>query len=83
MRLVSIAGKTISMVPGSPLYGLFGNLRMRLMSYRRKKTRCPAEKPSCSSCVRLNQSCLYTSIRRGSRGGQSVSIGGSSSWINY
>lgn len=43
-----------------------------LMSYRRKKTRCPAEKPSCSSCVRLNQPCLYTSISRSSRGGPSV-----------
>ncbi|KAJ5295471.1 transcriptional regulator family: Fungal Specific TF [Penicillium antarcticum] len=42
-----------------------------LMSYRRKKTRCPAEKPSCSSCVRLNQPCLYTSISRSSRGGPS------------
>ncbi|CAG8138286.1 unnamed protein product [Penicillium salamii] len=41
------------------------------LNCRRKKTRCPAEKPSCSSCVRLNQPCLYTSIPRGSRGGQS------------
>ncbi|CAG7997731.1 unnamed protein product [Penicillium nalgiovense] len=41
------------------------------LNCRRKKTRCPAEKPSCSSCVRLNQPCLYTTIPRGSRGGQS------------
>ncbi|KAJ5618181.1 transcriptional regulator family: Fungal Specific TF [Penicillium hordei] len=41
------------------------------LNCRRKKTRCPAEKPSCSSCVRLNQACLYTTIPRGSRGGQS------------
>ncbi|KAJ5084915.1 transcriptional regulator family: Fungal Specific TF [Penicillium alfredii] len=41
------------------------------LNCRRKKTRCPAEKPACSSCVRLNQPCLYTSVPRGSRGGQS------------
>ncbi|KAJ6062232.1 uncharacterized protein N7446_006352 [Penicillium canescens] len=41
------------------------------LNCRRKKTRCPAEKPSCSSCVRLNQPCLYTSISRSSRGGPS------------
>lgn len=39
---------------------------------RRKKTRCPAEKPACSSCVRLNQPCLYTPVPRGSRSGPSV-----------
>ncbi|KAI9367762.1 hypothetical protein BJX61DRAFT_526975 [Aspergillus egyptiacus] len=26
---------------------------------RRKKTRCPGEKPACSGCVRLNQQCSY------------------------
>ncbi|KAL4945532.1 hypothetical protein BDV06DRAFT_26505 [Aspergillus oleicola] len=26
---------------------------------RRKKTRCPGEKPACSCCVRLNQQCSY------------------------
>ncbi|KAB8211813.1 hypothetical protein BDV34DRAFT_184326 [Aspergillus parasiticus] len=41
------------------------------LNCRRKKTRCPAERPSCSNCVRLNQPCLYTSARRASRGGQS------------
>ncbi|KAJ5895010.1 hypothetical protein N7495_006701 [Penicillium taxi] len=42
------------------------------LNCRRKKTRCPAEKPACSSCVRLNQACSYTAIQRGSRGGPSA-----------
>ncbi|KAK5788957.1 hypothetical protein VI817_009915 [Penicillium citrinum] len=42
------------------------------MPHRRKKTRCPAEKPACSSCVRLNQPCLYTTVPRGSRSGPSA-----------
>ncbi|KAJ5129049.1 hypothetical protein N7448_002762 [Penicillium atrosanguineum] len=42
------------------------------LNCRRKKTRCPAEKPACSSCLRLNQSCLYTSVPRGSRSGPSA-----------
>lgn len=28
---------------------------------RRKKTRCPGEKPKCSNCTRLNQHCQYPS----------------------
>lgn len=27
--------------------------------YRRKKTRCPGERPSCSTCTRLYQVCNY------------------------
>lgn len=27
---------------------------------RRKKTRCPGEKPECSNCTRLSQSCQYS-----------------------
>lgn len=27
---------------------------------RRKKTRCPGEKPICSFCERLHQKCVYT-----------------------
>ncbi|KAL4881651.1 hypothetical protein BJY04DRAFT_207430 [Aspergillus karnatakaensis] len=30
-----------------------------LTDYRRKKTRCPGEKPACSCCVRLGQQCSY------------------------
>ncbi|KAE8148739.1 hypothetical protein BDV25DRAFT_157694 [Aspergillus avenaceus] len=41
------------------------------LNCRRKKTRCPAERPSCSNCLRLNQPCLYSPARRTSRGGQS------------
>ncbi|PLB40366.1 putative C6 transcription factor [Aspergillus candidus] len=41
------------------------------LNCRRKKIRCPAEKPACSSCLRLGQACLYTPVRRTSRGGQS------------
>jgi hypothetical protein len=29
---------------------------------RRKKTRCPGEKPACSCCVRLNQQCSYAAV---------------------
>ncbi|KAJ5092975.1 hypothetical protein N7456_008836 [Penicillium angulare] len=42
------------------------------LNCRRKKTRCPAEKPACSSCVRLNQPCLYTPTPKGSRSGPSA-----------
>ena len=34
---------------------------------RRKKTRCPAERPVCSNCARLNQACLYSFGRRASQ----------------
>ncbi|PLB53075.1 hypothetical protein P170DRAFT_122974 [Aspergillus steynii IBT 23096] len=27
---------------------------------RRKKTKCPGEKPACSFCRRLNQRCTYS-----------------------
>ncbi|KAH7020592.1 putative C6 transcription factor [Ilyonectria destructans] len=30
---------------------------------RRKKTRCPGERPACSSCVRLSKTCKYPDIR--------------------
>ncbi|KAL3291128.1 C6 transcription factor [Colletotrichum asianum] len=33
------------------------------LTCRRKKTRCPGEKPACSSCVRLQQSCSYPAMR--------------------
>ncbi|KAL2822902.1 hypothetical protein BJX63DRAFT_438879 [Aspergillus granulosus] len=33
--------------------------RQACRNCRKKKTRCPSEKPACSSCVRLNQSCVY------------------------
>ncbi|KAH8424465.1 putative C6 transcription factor [Aspergillus melleus] len=53
-----------------PREGSRGRLRTHeaCLNCRRKKSRCPAEKPSCSSCVRLNQPCLYASARRASRG---------------
>jgi hypothetical protein len=42
---------------------------------RRKKSRCPGEKPACSSCVRLNQSCSYPpAIRSSHQSGRSVSL---------
>lgn len=28
--------------------------------FRRKKTKCPGEKPICSFCERLRQKCVYT-----------------------
>ncbi|KAJ2905669.1 L-pipecolate oxidase [Zalerion maritima] len=40
------------------------------LTCRRKKTRCPGEKPTCSSCVRLQQSCSYPAMRP-SQGGRS------------
>ncbi|CAM1502548.1 Fc.00g045320.m01.CDS01 [Cosmosporella sp. VM-42] len=33
-------------------------------SCRRKKTKCPAEKPVCSFCHRLNQTCVYLPRRQ-------------------
>ncbi|OBR07977.1 Fungal specific transcription factor [Colletotrichum higginsianum IMI 349063] len=33
------------------------------LTCRRKKTRCPGEKPACSSCLRLSQSCSYPAVR--------------------
>lgn len=66
MRLVLTAG-------WSPLFRLcFSGANLLLFS--RKKTRCPAEKPACSSCVRLNQPCYYTPTVRAGRGGQSVNL---------
>lgn len=42
------------------------------LNCRRKKSRCPGEKPACSCCVRLNQSCFYPPVSKpGSIGGQS------------
>ncbi|ODA79295.1 hypothetical protein RJ55_04888 [Drechmeria coniospora] len=38
---------------------------------RRKKTRCPGEKPACSSCSRLGQACSYPAMRRPSHGERS------------
>ncbi|KAJ5634307.1 hypothetical protein N7528_002149 [Penicillium herquei] len=59
-----------------PRDGNRGRLRSHeaCLNCRRKKTRCPAEKPACSSCVRLNQPCLYTTTSKGSRSGPSVRI---------
>lgn len=31
------------------------------MACRRKKVKCPSERPSCGYCVRLGQECLYAS----------------------
>ncbi|KNG88525.1 putative C6 transcription factor [Aspergillus nomiae NRRL 13137] len=33
--------------------------RHACLNCRKKKTRCPGEKPACSTCVRLKQSCTY------------------------
>ncbi|UZP38774.1 hypothetical protein NXS19_006590 [Fusarium pseudograminearum] len=41
------------------------------LTCRRKKTRCPGEKPQCSSCVRLKQSCSYPPAIRPSQSGPS------------
>ncbi|KLP13107.1 uncharacterized protein LW94_6608 [Fusarium fujikuroi] len=30
---------------------------------RRKKTRCPGERPACSSCTRLSKTCTYPEVR--------------------
>lgn len=44
------------------------------ISHRRKKSRCPGEKPACSSCTRLNQPCSYALVMSSSsRPGHSVS----------
>jgi hypothetical protein len=44
-------------------FGLIGN-------YRRKKTRCPGEKPVCSHCARLRQNCYYAD--EGSSAGNNI-----------
>ncbi|PLB45497.1 hypothetical protein P170DRAFT_457843 [Aspergillus steynii IBT 23096] len=33
--------------------------RQACRNCRKKKARCPSERPTCSTCVRLNQSCVY------------------------
>jgi hypothetical protein len=38
------------------------------LNCRRKKTRCPGEKPACSSCVRLSQACSYPATRPSQNG---------------
>ncbi|KAK1569448.1 uncharacterized protein LY79DRAFT_571862 [Colletotrichum navitas] len=45
--------------------GLRGRRRSHhaCLTCRRKKTRCPGERPACSSCVRLSQSCTYPAVR--------------------
>lgn len=48
--------------------------RLLANSVRRKKTRCPGEKPACSSCVRLKQSCSYPPAIRPSQSGPSVRL---------
>ncbi|KAL4789406.1 hypothetical protein BDV19DRAFT_397065 [Aspergillus venezuelensis] len=46
-----------------------GRLRARQAcgNCRRKKSRCPSERPACSTCVRLNQSCIYDETRPSDR----------------
>ncbi|KAH6887621.1 hypothetical protein B0T10DRAFT_490102 [Thelonectria olida] len=41
------------------------------LTCRRKKTRCPGEKPACSSCVRLKQTCSYPPAVRPQQSGPS------------
>ncbi|KAF7716072.1 Fungal Zn(2)-Cys(6) binuclear cluster domain-containing protein [Penicillium ucsense] len=44
---------------------------------RRKKTRCPGERPACSTCTRLSQSCQYSrnyDLWEGIAGGESAWI---------
>ncbi|KAF2104033.1 hypothetical protein NA57DRAFT_30874 [Rhizodiscina lignyota] len=55
------------------LEGPRGRLRSHhaCLNCRRKKTRCPGEKPACSSCVRLNQACSYASVARAPPGERS------------
>ncbi|KAH6670298.1 hypothetical protein F5X68DRAFT_265048 [Plectosphaerella plurivora] len=38
------------------------------LNCRRKKTRCPGEKPQCSSCVRLQQTCSYPAVKPSQNG---------------
>ncbi|GAD98129.1 hypothetical protein PVAR5_6819 [Paecilomyces variotii No. 5] len=37
--------------------------RQACRNCRKKKARCPSERPSCSTCVRLKQSCVYDGTR--------------------
>jgi hypothetical protein len=39
---------------------------------RRKKTRCPGEKPACSSCARLKQVCAYPAAVKPAQNDRSV-----------
>ncbi|KAL5356128.1 hypothetical protein BJX96DRAFT_142342 [Aspergillus floccosus] len=53
-----------------PREGTRGRLRSHeaCLNCRRKKTRCPAEKPTCSNCLRLGQQCSYAAVTRSTRG---------------
>lgn len=43
-----------------------------MLPARRKKTRCPGEKPSCSFCLRLGQRCTYNATITSSAEAQPV-----------
>ncbi|PBP16908.1 hypothetical protein BUE80_DR012383 [Diplocarpon rosae] len=36
-----------------------GRIRQACQNCRRKKSKCPGEKPECSTCIRLQQRCIY------------------------
>ncbi|KAH7133629.1 hypothetical protein EDB81DRAFT_658761 [Dactylonectria macrodidyma] len=63
------------MSPTPPEEGSSARGRRRLhhacLTCKRKKTRCPGEKPACSSCARLKQPCSYPPARRPSQSGRS------------
>ncbi|CZT24275.1 uncharacterized protein RCC_09995 [Ramularia collo-cygni] len=46
---------------GEPEYK---RVRRACLNCRRKKTRCPGERPACTFCVRLGQVCRYADSRR-------------------
>ncbi|CAJ0552212.1 Ff.00g061910.m01.CDS01 [Fusarium sp. VM40] len=47
------------------MYGVRSHKRLHQAceNCRRKKTRCPGERPACSSCTRLSKTCTYPEIR--------------------
>ncbi|UNI15466.1 hypothetical protein JDV02_001996 [Purpureocillium takamizusanense] len=72
--MAQIPSSTI-MAPPPPEDGASSRGRRRshhaCLNCRRKKTRCPGEKPACSSCLRLRQSCSYPAATRTSHGDRS------------
>ncbi|KAF1953105.1 hypothetical protein CC80DRAFT_570985 [Byssothecium circinans] len=52
------------MSPGARSSGAGKRSRQACLNCRRKKIRCPGERPACSTCHRLGQACRYKSVER-------------------
>ena len=62
--LLSVCLKHVKPAGTSPLYRdrnhrILVNCETDIVECSRKKSRCPGEKPACSLCTRLKQTCVY------------------------